>query len=40
MDRSDKGASIRYRMRPEGQEVVAEVLNRPDQPTTPTAAKP
>ncbi len=32
VDRSYQGAIIRYRMRLEGQEIVAEVPNRPDQP--------
>ena len=40
MDRSDRGAIIRYRMRPEGQEVVTEMPYRPDQPTSPMAARP
>ena len=32
VDRSYQGAIIRYRMTLEGQEIVAEVPNRPDQP--------
>ena len=32
LDRSYQGAIIRYRMLLEGQEIVAEVPNRPDQP--------
>ena len=32
VDRSYQGAIIRYRMQLEGQEIVAEVPNRPDQP--------
>ena len=32
MGRSYQGAIVRYRMRLEGQEIVAEVPNRPDQP--------
>ena len=32
IDRSYQGAIIRYRMRLEGQEIIAEVPNRPDQP--------
>ena len=32
VDRSYQGAIIRYRLQLEGQEIVAEVPNRPDQP--------